>query len=90
MCVFVGHVLSWPDMLKLAHSMVKGLAYLHDEIFLPDGHKLTMAHRDVKSKNILIKEDMTASLADFGLAQTFSDGCVNESSVQVSFPSPLK
>lgn len=71
-------------MLKLAHSMMKGLSYLHNEAILSDGHKLTMAHRDIKSKNILIKQNMTAAIADFGLAQAFTDGSVNESSVQVS------
>lgn len=70
-------------MLKIAHSMMKGLAFLHDEVYAADGHKHTMAHRDIKSKNILIKENMTAAIADFGLTQVFSDGCVNESSVQV-------
>ena len=79
----VGHVLSWADMLKLAHSMMRGLSFLHDEVIVADGHKYTLAHRDIKSKNILIKQNMTAAIADFGLAQVFSHGSVNESSVQV-------
>lgn len=63
--------------------MMKGLAYLHDEFILPNGQRRSLAHRDIKSKNILIKDDMTAAVADFGLAQCFTDGQVDESHAQV-------
>lgn len=47
--------------------------FLHDEI--PgnkcEGFKPTIAHRDFKSKNVLLKSDMTACIADFGLALIF-------------------
>lgn len=36
--------------------------------------KPTVAHRDFKSKNVLLKSDMTACIADFGLAITFEAG----------------
>jgi len=71
-------------MLKLAHSMMNGLAYLHDEVALPGGERRSLAHRDIKSKNIMIKNDMTAAIADFGLALCFKDGNVNEVDAQVS------
>lgn len=77
--------MTWSVMLKLAHSMMKGLAYLHDELILPDGHRSSLAHRDIKSKNILIKDDMTAAIADFGLAQYFKDGNIDETHAQVCF-----
>lgn len=33
-----------------------------------------MAHRDFKSKNVLLKSDLTACIADFGLALKFEPG----------------
>ena len=33
-----------------------------------------MAHRDFKSKNVLLKADLTACIADFGLALKFEPG----------------
>ena len=80
--IFSGHTLSWSVMLKLAHSMMKGLSYLHDELNLPNGSR-SLAHRDIKSKNVLIKDDMTAAIADFGLAEYFKDGRVDGTHAQV-------
>lgn len=34
----------------------------------------TCLHRDFKSKNVLLKSDLTAVLADFGLAVRFEPG----------------
>lgn len=62
-----------------------GLAYLHDDIMLPDGNKKwSIAHRDIKSKNILVKNNMSACIADFGLAQKLENGRVGDSQIQVS------
>jgi serine/threonine protein kinase len=36
--------------------------------------KPAIAHRDFKSKNVLIKSDMSACIADFGLALVFEPG----------------
>ena len=34
----------------------------------------SVSHRDIKSKNILLKSNLTACIADFGLAQRFEAG----------------
>lgn len=39
-----------------------------------DPVKPAIAHRDFKSKNVLLKNDMTACIADFGLALVFVSG----------------
>ena len=36
--------------------------------------KPAIAHRDFKSKNVLIRSDMTACIADFGIALIFEPG----------------
>nr|BAB87725.1 HrBMPR [Halocynthia roretzi] len=66
--------------LKLAHSAASGLAHLHTEILGTQGKmanqdmqgKPAIAHRDIKSKNILVKKDGACCIADMGLAVRFT------------------
>ncbi|KAL3876036.1 hypothetical protein ACJMK2_033923 [Sinanodonta woodiana] len=69
------HDLDTYEMLKLAHTASCGLSYLHTEIFGTRG-KPAIAHRDIKSKNILVKKDGSCCIADLGLAVKY----VSESS----------
>lgn len=71
-----GHTVTWTEMCKIAESMAKGLAHLHDELpaTKTEGMKPAVAHRDFKSKNVLLKSDLTACIADFGLALIFEPG----------------
>jgi len=55
--------------MSIILSTTSGLLHLHTEIFGTQG-KPAIAHRDIKSKNILMKDNMTCCLADFGLAVT--------------------
>uniref|UniRef100_A0A4W4F841 Serine/threonine-protein kinase receptor n=1 Tax=Electrophorus electricus TaxID=8005 RepID=A0A4W4F841_ELEEL len=57
-------------LLRLAYSAVSGLCHLHTEIFGTQG-KPAIAHRDLKSKNILVKKNGTCCVADLGLAVKF-------------------
>ncbi|XP_075893448.1 activin receptor type-1B-like [Nelusetta ayraudi] len=54
-------------MIKLALSAASGLAHLHMEILGTQG-KPGIAHRDLKSKNILVKKNCSCAIADLGLA----------------------
>ncbi|NXT96703.1 ACV1C protein, partial [Anhinga rufa] len=61
-------------MVKLALSVASGLAHLHMEIvgtqgkYFPSTRKPAIAHRDLKSKNILVKRNESCAIADLGLA----------------------
>ncbi|VEL43520.1 unnamed protein product [Protopolystoma xenopodis] len=46
--------------------------------------KPSVAHRDLKSRNVLLKADMTACIADLGLAIRFETGqCIGDAHLQV-------
>jgi len=49
--------------LKMAYDAASGMAYLH---------KAAIVHRDLKSLNLLVTEDFTVKVADFGLAKVKS------------------
>lgn len=54
-------------MIRMAYSIATGLAHLHMEIVGTQG-KPAIAHRDLKSKNILVKFNGTCAIGDLGLA----------------------
>jgi len=58
------------------HFYFRGLMHLHEEIpsERSDQYKPAIAHRDFKSNNVLLKHDLTACIADFGLALVFKPG----------------
>lgn len=74
------NLVSWNNLCHIAESMARGLAFLHE----PCGAKPPIAHRDFKSKNVLLMSNTTACIADFGLAVKFDPGkklCENHGQV---------
>ncbi|KAM4658437.1 TGF-beta receptor type-2 [Amazona ochrocephala] len=62
------HIISWEDLWKLGGSLARGVAHLHSD-HTPCGRpKTPIVHRDLKSSNILVKNDLTCCLCDFGLS----------------------
>ncbi|CAK9134180.1 unnamed protein product [Ilex paraguariensis] len=55
-------VLDWPSRYKIAIGAARGLSYLHHDC-IPH-----IIHRDIKSSNILLDQNMEAQVSDFGLA----------------------
>ncbi|XP_076053783.1 TGF-beta receptor type-1 babo isoform X3 [Oratosquilla oratoria] len=55
-------------MIHMALSISNGLAHLHMDIMGTEGRKPAVAHRDLKSRNILVKSNRTCAIADLGLA----------------------
>jgi len=70
------NTLCFSQLMNMTIGILKGLDYLH---FSNNSCSVTVAHRDIKTSNILVKSDLTCCIADFGLSLAFPFGEVQKS-----------
>ncbi|XP_063237447.1 bone morphogenetic protein receptor type-2 [Bacillus rossius redtenbacheri] len=62
------NTLDWPTFCKMALTVAKGLAHLHTDVRKGDKVKPCVTHRDLNTRNILVKADLSCCLCDLGFA----------------------
>jgi len=67
------------SLVRLAAEVTAGLAFAHEK---------GIVHRDIKPDNILLKDDGTAVISDFGIAKAVS-GYVTATGVNMTIGTPL-
>ncbi|KAK1440543.1 hypothetical protein QVD17_06372 [Tagetes erecta] len=72
--------LIWNQRYEIIFGIARGLAHLHHEFHVK------IVHRDIKSSNILLGDDFTPKIADFGLARFHPEG---QSHVSTGFAGTL-
>nr|XP_043631888.1 probable LRR receptor-like serine/threonine-protein kinase At1g67720 [Erigeron canadensis] len=67
--------MKWIKRLEIAEESAKGIEYLHT------GCVPSIIHRDLKTSNILLDNNMKAKVSDFGLSKLAVDGTSHVSSI---------
>ena len=60
-----GKMLDWPKRYHIICGIARGLMYLHQD------SRLRIVHRDLKTSNILLDDNLNPKISDFGMVRIF-------------------
>jgi len=72
-----GNALNWEQQYNIIHGIAKGILYLHED------SSMRIIHRDLKTSNILLDDNMEPKIADFGLARLLLEGHTHTQTARV-------
>ncbi|XP_046712671.1 bone morphogenetic protein receptor type-2a isoform X2 [Silurus meridionalis] len=74
LCTYLSsRTMDWMSCCRLVVSVTRGLAYLHTELVRGDVYKPAVSHRDLNSRNVLVKPDGCCVISDFGLSMALTE-----------------
>ncbi|KAJ9141473.1 hypothetical protein P3X46_032010 [Hevea brasiliensis] len=71
-------VLDWPKRFDIIVGIARGILYIHQD------SRLRIIHRDLKTSNILLDEEMNPKISDFGLARIFKSNQIQEETKRIA------